>query len=63
MPTALIAEDEPMLRAQLKSRLADAWPELAIIAEAANGADALASRDLSRATTLAMRSGETGFST
>ena len=42
MPTALIAEDEPMLRAQLKSRLADAWPELAIIAEAANGADALA---------------------
>ena len=42
MPTALIAEDEPMLRAQLKSRLAEAWPELAIIAEAANGADALA---------------------
>ena len=45
MPTALIAEDEPMLRAQLKSRLADAWPELAIIAEAANGADALAMVD------------------
>jgi DNA-binding LytR/AlgR family response regulator len=42
MPTALIAEDEPMLRAQLKARLADAWPELAVIAEAANGADALA---------------------
>jgi len=42
MPTALIAEDEPMLRAQLKSRLAEAWPELAIIAEASNGADALA---------------------
>jgi len=42
MPTALIAEDEPMLRAQLKSRLAEAWPELAIIAEAGNGADALA---------------------
>jgi len=45
MPTALIAEDEPMLRAQLKSRLAEAWPELAIIAEAANGADALAMVD------------------
>jgi DNA-binding LytR/AlgR family response regulator len=45
MPTALIAEDEPMLRSQLKSRLADAWPELAIIAEAANGADALAMVD------------------
>ena len=45
MPTALIAEDEPMLRAQLKSRLAEAWPELAIIAEVANGADALAMVD------------------
>lgn len=42
MPTALIAEDESMLRAQLKARLAEAWPELAVIAEAANGADALA---------------------
>ena len=45
MPTALIAEDEPMLRAQLKSRLAEARPELAIIAEVANGADALAMVD------------------
>src|SRR5450432_247702 len=42
MPTALIAEDEPILRAQLKARLAEAWPELAVIAEAENGADALA---------------------
>ena len=33
MPTALIAEDEPMLRAQLKARLAEAWPELDIVAE------------------------------
>ncbi len=41
MPTALIAEDEPMLRAQLKSRLADAWPELEIVAEAGNGDEAL----------------------
>jgi DNA-binding LytR/AlgR family response regulator len=40
-PTALIAEDEPMLRAMLKTRLAEAWPELAIVAEAANGAEAL----------------------
>ena len=39
--TALIAEDEPMLLAQLRARLAEAWPELAIINEAANGADAL----------------------
>jgi DNA-binding LytR/AlgR family response regulator len=41
-PTALIAEDEPMLRAQLRSRLAQAWPELAIVAEAENGEQALA---------------------
>lgn len=42
MATALIAEDEPLLRAQLRSRLADAWPELEIVAEAANGEEALA---------------------
>jgi len=42
MPTALIAEDEPMLRAQLKARLADAWPELSIVAEATNGDEAVA---------------------
>jgi len=40
--TALIAEDEPMLRAQLRSRLAQAWPELVISAEAENGEQALA---------------------
>jgi DNA-binding LytR/AlgR family response regulator len=48
MPTALIAEDEPLLRAQLKSRLAEAWPELDIVAEAGNGADALAQFALHR---------------
>jgi DNA-binding LytR/AlgR family response regulator len=48
MPTALIADDEAMLRAQLKARLAEAWPELAVIAEAANGADALALYDAHR---------------
>ena len=41
MTTALIAEDESMLRAQLKARLAEAWPELEIVAEAANGEEAL----------------------
>ncbi len=41
-PCALIAEDEPMLRAQLRSRLAQAWPELAVVAEAENGEQALA---------------------
>ena len=41
-PSALIAEDEPMLRAQLRARLAQAWPELIIAAEAENGEQALA---------------------
>src|SRR5882672_7848115 len=45
MPTALIAEDEPMLRAQLKARLAEAWPELEPIVEAENGQQALALAD------------------
>jgi DNA-binding LytR/AlgR family response regulator len=48
MPTALIAEDEPMLLAQLKARLSEAWPELAVIAEAANGAEALAMYEVHR---------------
>jgi DNA-binding LytR/AlgR family response regulator len=38
----LIAEDEPMLRAQLKARLAQAWPELDAIVEAEDGVQALA---------------------
>ena len=42
MPTALLAEDEPMLLAQLRARLAEAWPALEIVAEAANGEEALA---------------------
>jgi YesN/AraC family two-component response regulator len=48
MATALIADDEAMLRAQLKARLAEAWPELAVIAEAANGAEALAQYEVHR---------------
>jgi DNA-binding LytR/AlgR family response regulator len=42
LTTALIAEDEPMLRAQLKARLADAWPELQLVGEAENGGEAQA---------------------
>jgi DNA-binding LytR/AlgR family response regulator len=38
-PTAVIADDEPLLRAQLKSRLAKLWPELAIVHEMENGRD------------------------
>ena len=42
MLTALIADDEPLLREQLKSRLHKLWPDLALAAEAVNGAEALA---------------------
>ncbi len=41
-PTALIAEDEPLMRERLKEKLAEAWPELDIVAEAADGNQALA---------------------
>ena len=40
-PTALIAEDEPLLRAALARMLEEAWPELQIIAEARNGREAV----------------------
>lgn len=40
--SAVIAEDEPILRAQLKAKLAKLWPELQIQAEAADGEAALA---------------------
>lgn len=38
---AVIAEDEPLLRAELRSLLAQAWPELEIAAEAEDGGEAL----------------------
>ena len=41
-PTALIAEDEPLMRERLKEKLAEAWPELDIVAEAADGNEAIA---------------------
>lgn len=41
MPTALIAEDEHILRSHLRQRLVDAWPELVIVAEAEDGEQAL----------------------
>ena len=40
-PTAVIAEDEPLLRGELKDALADLWPELEVVAEAASGAEAI----------------------
>ena len=40
-PTALIADDEPLLRKALLRMLARAWPELSIVAEARNGREAV----------------------
>jgi DNA-binding LytR/AlgR family response regulator len=39
--TALIADDEPLLRESLRRQLALAWPELEIVAEARNGREAV----------------------
>ena len=38
---AVIAEDEPVLRSELRNTLAQLWPELDICAEAENGIEAL----------------------
>ncbi len=40
-PTALIADDEPLLREALARQLREAWPELEIVAEARNGREAV----------------------
>ncbi len=42
MPTALIADDEPHLADYLRGKLASLWPELSIVATAANGPQAAA---------------------
>lgn len=41
MTRALIADDERLMRDQLRARLAEAWPELEIVAEAKNGIEAV----------------------
>jgi YesN/AraC family two-component response regulator len=41
MTTAIIADDEPLLRSSLKKALADLWPELQVIAECGDGAESL----------------------
>jgi DNA-binding LytR/AlgR family response regulator len=40
-PTALIADDEPLLRKSLVRMLAQAWPELGVVAQARNGREAV----------------------
>jgi len=40
-PTALIADDEPLLRDALERLLAQVWPELEVVAQARNGREAI----------------------
>ena len=40
-PRAVLADDERLMREQLRSRLAEVWPELQIVGEARNGLEAL----------------------
>ena len=41
-PTAVIVDDERLMREQIAGRLKEAWPELLIVGEAGNGREALA---------------------
>src|SRR5665647_3147873 len=41
MPRALIADDERLMREQLRARLGEVWPALEIVAEAKNGQEAV----------------------
>lgn len=41
MTTAVIADDERLMREQLRVRLAEVWPDLEIVAEAKNGQEAI----------------------
>jgi DNA-binding LytR/AlgR family response regulator len=41
-PTAVIADDEPLLRAQLSATLGTLWPQLVIVGEASHGEEAVA---------------------
>ena len=40
-PRAVLADDERLMREQLRARLAEVWPELQIVAEAKNGQEAV----------------------
>jgi DNA-binding LytR/AlgR family response regulator len=42
MPTAILADDERLMRDQMRLRLQQIWPELDIIGEAKNGDEAIA---------------------
>ncbi|HYL88175.1 MAG TPA: LytTR family DNA-binding domain-containing protein [Burkholderiales bacterium] len=41
MPRAVLADDEALMREQLRARLEELWPELEIVSEAKNGEEAI----------------------
>src|SRR6476659_10736900 len=41
-PSAVVADDERLMREQIIDRLKEAWPELLIVGEASNGREAIA---------------------
>ena len=41
-PTAVVADDERLMREQIVGRLKEAWPELVVVGEAGNGREAVA---------------------
>jgi DNA-binding LytR/AlgR family response regulator len=43
--TAIIAEDEPLLRTEIREALKELWPELDVLAEAADGIEAIRAID------------------
>jgi DNA-binding LytR/AlgR family response regulator len=47
-PTAIIADDEPLLRERLQQLLGNLWPELQIVAAARNGKEAVEAVDAHR---------------
>lgn len=44
-PTCVIAEDEPLLRAELRETLSQLWPDLQVVAEAGDGIEAMRAID------------------
>ena len=44
-PTAIIAEDEPLLRSEIRETLSSLWPELRICAEVGDGVQAMEAMD------------------
>jgi DNA-binding LytR/AlgR family response regulator len=42
VPSAVVADDERLMREQIVDRLKEAWPELLIVGEASNGREAIA---------------------